>query len=287
MHSDPIVSFNLFGKQMEITLYGIFLSLGLVACLLVYKFFTDYRKIRTEVQDFGFITAICAIALGFLAAALFQSVYNYIENGYWEFGAITAMGGFIGGAAAYIAIYFGVGKFYFRGKKAGIHVKEFNKILLVAPCCITIAHAFGRIGCLMAGCCHGAQVSGPGQGGLYMPVNGGYYIPTQLYEAIFLFILFGVLTWMYYKRYNLTHVVYLIAYGVWRFIIEFFRTDDRGAFIGSISPSQFQSIVFVLGGIALFLFLYFKKYPMKLPPDEDWKKNKNENAPDSSEKPTE
>lgn len=284
MHPDPLVSFNLFGREMSITLYGIFLSLGLIACLLVYKFYTDFRKIDRDVQDFGFITAICAIALGFLAAACFQSVYNYIETGVWTFGAITAMGGFIGGAAAYIAIYFGIGKFYFKGKRKGIHVKEFNKILLVAPCCIAVAHAFGRIGCLMAGCCHGAEVSGPGQGGLLM--NGAYYIPTQLYESIFLFILFGVLTLLYFKRINLTHVVYLIAYGIWRFIIEFFRTDDRGAFIGSISPSQFQSIVFVLGGIALFLFLYFKKYPIVLPPDED-NRHKKEEAEPPAEPPAE
>lgn len=88
------------------------------------------------------------------------------------------MGGFITGAAVFIGAYFGIGHFYFsKGELKGAHVKEFNTIVQVAPICITIAHAIGRIGCLMAGCCHGAEVSGPGQGGLWM--NGGYYIPTS------------------------------------------------------------------------------------------------------------
>ena len=45
--------------------------------------------------------------------------------------------------------------------------------------------------------------------------------------------------------------VYLIAYGIFRFILEFWRADDRGALIGSISPSQFWSILMVVLGVAI------------------------------------
>lgn len=267
MHPTPLISFTLFGKEMSITLYGICIAVGLIVCLIVLKLFTDKRKMKTEVQDFAFFVGIVAIALGFVGAMLFQSVYNWIETGVWEFGSVTAMGGFISGAAVFIAAYFAVGHFYFKkGKLKNAHVREFNTILQVAPMCITIAHAFGRIGCLMAGCCHGAQVDGPGMGGIYMdPPDGapGYYVPTQLYESIFLFILFGVLTLIYFKKFNITPSVYLIAYGIWRFVIEYFRDDMRGSVGLGITPSQFQSIVFVLGGIALLLVWYFKKWPWK------------------------
>ena len=269
MHSQPLVSFELFGNEMSITLYGIFLAVGLLACLAVYKIYTDYRKIDVDVQDFGFITAILSIAIGFIFAMCFQAVYNFIESGVWEFGAITVMGGLIGGAVTFLLIYFVGGKYYFRGKKKGIHLKEFNKILQVAPACVAVAHAFGRLGCLMAGCCHGKPVSGPSAGGVLM--NGSYYIPTQLYESIFLFILFAVLSVMYYKRMNFTHVVYLIAYGIWRFIIEFFRGDHVGALIPGISPSQFQSIVFILLGVAVFVYMKKKKIPFMLPKNIDEK----------------
>jgi prolipoprotein diacylglyceryltransferase len=42
-------------------------------------------------------------------------------------------------------------------------------------------------------------------------------------------------------------------YGVWRFVIEYFRTDDRGStLVDFLSPSQFIAVLMVLGSIALF-----------------------------------
>ncbi len=264
----PSALFKVFGQGVH--LYGIFIALGIVACLLVFFIYTKHKKIDSGVQDFVFYVAIIAIALGFLAAKLFQAVYNWIESGTFDFynAGITAMGGFIGGAAVFLAVYFGFGEIYFKGKKKGIHKKHFNKVLLVAPICITIAHAFGRLGCLMAGCCHGEYLGKEYVvGGMWMRAADtgiwGYYVPTQLYEALFLFVLTGVLTWLYYKNFNLTHAVYLIGYGVWRIIIELFRTDARGSILG-LPPSMWQSIIFILGGIALILLYYFKKWPFIL-----------------------
>ena len=52
--------------------------------------------------------------------------------------------------------------------------------------------------------------------------------------------------------------VYLISYGIWRFVIEYFRGDYRGSLIPGLSPSQFWSIVMVIGGVAIFfLYKYF------------------------------
>ena len=270
MHSDPILQFNLFGTEIKVTLYGVFLAIALIAVLLVYKYYTDYKKINQKVQDFGFISAIIGIAGGFFFAKLFQAFYDYLNNGYFDFAnaGITAMGGFIGGTICYVIFYFTFGHFYFStGKEKDIHVKEVNKIVLVAPCCIAIGHAFGRLGCLMAGCCHGAEV-GAGQGGILM--NGHYYIPIQLYESLFLFALFAVLSLLYFKRLNLTHIVYLVSYAIWRFIVEFFRQDYRGGDMLGMTPSQFQSVVFVIGAIiiAIVLFVVWKK-PVRLPPDKD------------------
>ena len=59
--------------------------------------------------------------------------------------------------------------------------------------------------------------------------------------------------------------VYLIAYGAWRMFIEFFRADDRGAVVLGLYPSQWQSIVFIVLGIALIVFYIIRKIPLKLP----------------------
>ena len=172
---------------------------------------------------------------------------------------LTFLGGLIGGVAAFLVIYFWKRK-YFKSK--------IMDILSIAPCCITVAHAFGRLGCFCAGCCYGIEsgtwldMSFPIWSDSWEIIGYHKHLPTQLYESIFLFIIFGVMSFMLLKKdfkYNMP--VYLVSYGVWRFLIEFIRGDERGSFIGNISPSQFWSIIMALIGIGLiFAIRYvFKK----------------------------
>lgn len=259
--------------SLKIHLYGVFIAVGLLACLLILYFYTTKKGVPQVVQDFVFFVAIVAIAVGFGAAALFQAVYNWIESGTFAFGGITVMGGLIGGAAAFLLIYFGVGKLYFRGKRKDFHKKYFNDIFLVAPICIAAAHAFGRVGCLMAGCCHGAYLGTEYVfGGIWMKgttFGWGYFVPTQLYEALFLFALVGVLSWLYFKRSNIIMSIYLIAYGVWRIFIEFFRADYVGELLPGLTPSQWQSILFILAGVALLVVYKLMKKPFVLPLEKE------------------
>lgn len=278
MYPNPIF---IIGKY-PVHLYGVFIAIGLIACFIVFYVYTKKKGMPTEIQDFSFVVIFIAVVLGFLSAYLFQAVYNLIENGVLKFGGITAMGGFIGGAIAFIAAYFVGGKIYFKGRRAKFDYKgQFNTIVLVAPICISIAHAFGRLGCLTAGCCHGTYLgSKPVAGGLHMyggsvAFGDGYYIPVQLYEAIFLFALFAVLSVLYFKRSNIIMQVYLIAYAVWRFIIEFFRGDAvRGQFLG-IYFSQWQSIVFVLIAVVMFIVYRKKNIPFRLPKTQDVTQKEN------------
>ena len=80
-------------------------------------------------------------------------------------------------------------------------------------------------------------------------------------QAIFLFVLSAVLILLLFKfKSKDTMAIYLVSYGIWRFIIEYFRDDYRGSFIPGLSPSQFWSILMVIGGIAFFfIYRYFDK----------------------------
>ena len=275
MLPNPI--FTLFGN--DVYMYGICIAVGLLACIGVFYLYTTKKGVPAKIQDYVFFITIVAIALGFLVAKLYQALYEYIENpsaGFDFYGAgMTVMGGLIGGAGSFLIFYFSIGKFYFKGKEKDLHKKYFNQIFLVAPICIVIAHAFGRIGCLMSGCCHGAYLSDEYVlGGIYMraPDMGiwGYFVPTQLYESLFLFVLFGVLSYLYFKKNcNITMAIYLIVYGVWRIFIEFFRADARGAMVLGLAPSQWQSILFILGGIALIVFYLIKKIPLFFPKQKE------------------
>ena len=89
-----------------------------------------------------------------------------------------------------------------------------------------VAHAIGRIGCYMAGCCYG--------------VDG---LPVQLYECFGNFVILGILL-LLEKTGNERRIpqCYLFCYAVLRFILEFFRADaERGAFLW-FSTSQWISI---------------------------------------------
>ena len=247
-------------------LYGFMIAVGILACFGILMLCGKKFKIEEKFIDFVYFNGIVAIALGFGAAALFQATYNYIEDpsGGFEFEGITFIGGLLGGIVAFLGGYAIFRKRY----KARV-----TDILSIAPCCILIAHAFGRIGCLFAGCCHG-PITDKWYGIVQhqLTINGVYYesakvVPTQLFEAIFLFALFAIcfiLLWKKKFRYNLS--VYLIAYGIFRFLIEYLRADERGSFIPGVSPSQFWSILMVVSGIGLIFFMrwLFKKRDAEL-----------------------
>jgi phosphatidylglycerol:prolipoprotein diacylglycerol transferase len=103
----------------------------------------------------------------------------------------------------------------------------------------------------MAGCCHGKVVDA--WYAVYMPSIGAKAVPLQLYEALFLFALFGFFTFRVFTKRSCNLPLYMSLYGVWRFVIEYFRTDDRGStLVDFLSPSQFIAVLMVLGSIALF-----------------------------------
>ena len=77
-------------------------------------------------------------------------------------------------------------------------------------------------------------------------------LPTQLFEAAALLVLFAALLVLYIKRRRDTCAAYLAGYGVIRFCMEFFRGDPRAAFWG-LSIGLVISIGLVAAGAALFL----------------------------------
>ncbi|MBQ5929628.1 MAG: prolipoprotein diacylglyceryl transferase [Clostridia bacterium] len=242
-------------------LYGLMIAVGILACFGLLFWYGKKKNIEENFLDFLFYNGIIAIGLGFGSAALFQATYDWIETGKWNWeSGITFIGGLIGGIVTFLVVYFIMRK---RFKTRLLDVLSF------IPCCILIAHAFGRLGCLFAGCCHGPETDA--WYGIYMYAGSlGKYatvVPTQLFESLFLFALCGVcffLVWKFNFKHNLS--VYLIAYGIFRFCLEFVRADHRGEFVAGITPSQFWSIVMVVAGIALIFILpiFYKKREAEL-----------------------
>ncbi len=238
--------------------YDIFLCVGILACFWVFAALADRRRIKRKTQNFALLCGAVATILGYGSAVLFQAFYNIKSLGHFEItkntGA-TFYGGLIGGVLVFLVLYFTVGYLYFKGSS---HFDSFFDIADCAVAGISLAHALGRVGCLFAGCCHGSVTDA--WYGIYMHGNMGFakYIPVQLFESIFLFILFGFLLVRVNSKRTLGLPVYLSVYGVWRFFIEYLRDDYRGDTLTELlSPSQLTACILFAVGIALaFLQIY-------------------------------
>ena len=183
-----------------------------------------------------------------------SDIIAFIKAGDFSFlqGGIVFYGGLIGGM---LSVFFSL--------------KVIKRPFAVVEQCIVpyipLGHAIGRVGCVMAGCCHGAPYDGPLA--LYYPnsvlgvdPHQGYF-PTQLLEALLnVGICFCLIA--YRKKARRSGDIlfgYLALYSVVRFILEFFRGDAIRGIAGGLSTSQWISVGLFALVVARLLFFKFKK----------------------------
>lgn len=244
---------------LGLDLYSIFIVIGVIGCFVLIRIMQDKREFDAKFQNFVILTTLVTVLGGYGTAVLAQAFYNIKKEGKFVLNSgtgATFYGGLVGGIAIFIIIYFIVGHFMFKDKR---HLRRFRFLSDLAAPCITFAHGMGRLGCLMAGCCYGAETEA--WYGIYMVNLGKKVVPIQLYEAIFLLLLCALTAWMLIKRKRYGLPVYLSVYGVWRFFIEYARTDYRGeTFVSFLTPSQLTSVLLVLAAVVVFAGeLYFDK----------------------------
>lgn len=236
----------------NITLYDICFSGGIIAALVCFRLLADKIGMSAKLFNYCLAIGVAAIIGGGFSSVLFQAIYNYEHTGVFEITRDTGMtfyGGLIGGVVVFVGLFFALRRIFIKDEPA---LTRFFELANIAACSIVIAHAIGRIGCLMAGCCHGLPTDSPL--GIYMEYAGEKVLPVQLYESLFLFALFAFLLWRVFagKKFNLE--IYMTVYGVWRFFIEYLRGDERGGtFIPFLSPSQLTALLLIVGGVLLFL----------------------------------
>ena len=132
---------------------------------------------------------------------------------------------------------------------------------------IAVGHVVGRFGCLFAGCCYGKPTTLPwgitfrdpfAQANVGTPLNQPLH-PTQLYEAGAELLILIVLLASERKGRpypGRTFWLYMLLYAISRFIIEFYRGDERGT-VGIFSTSQFISIL--LAPLAVIMLVYLAR----------------------------
>ena len=154
---------ELFGFPID--MYTVWIVVGIIVCLIFTIFTMKKFGYSASASDAIIIIGVLSIALGFLAGMLFQAIYDYIENpsaGFRFDGGMTFLGGLLGGVVVFLGLYFlYVYVINPRLKPTNFFKSNMNKgvwyFLRIVPISITIAHGFGRIGCLFAGCCYGHE----------------------------------------------------------------------------------------------------------------------------------
>lgn len=259
MYEKVFVRANYYLENIGLSTYTIFIGIALVILIryFIKSLETNTNYTRTEVNKLLIFLAI-SLGITYLFAYIFDGLFHYFESGVFS-GGITFIAGFIGGIITFVLLVF----FFEKDKKNDI----LNILNLIIPGVI-LAHAIGRLGCFSVGCCYGRPTDSIF--GFYFPEGSIPYElgirerihPTQLYEALFLFSLFIVLKFNKFKGYNFT--IYLISYGIFRFILElFFRGDSRGVIFG-VAPSILLSLLLMVGGVVIAALQIVRKRRIEL-----------------------
>ena len=131
---------------------------------------------------------------------------------------------------------------------------------------IALGHVVGRMGCLLAGCCFGKPASVPWAITFTDPLamaNVGTPLgiplhPTQLYDAGAEALILAFLL-VFERRGRAfpgrTFWTYMLLYGVTRFVVEFYRGDNRGMVFDTLSTSQFVAVLLVPLSIVMLILL--------------------------------
>ena len=178
-------------------------------------------------------------------------------------GGFAFYGGFIG--AALFSLYF--------VRKHGLPV---GKIIDMGGWVLMLGVAWGRMGCMLAGCCFGARtdsvlgVSFPGGSPASrhhhaMGLIDSYRLEslpiyfTQFYSS-FAALLIAVFAYLAVRpRKQFDGQVFCVsagAYAFFRFLVEFIRRDERGSIVG-LSTSQFIALGFIV--FLVFVWRRFKR----------------------------
>lgn len=199
------------------------------------------------------IGGVAGARLAYVAANWKEYVADPLRILFIREGGLVFYGGWLGGMVALLL-------FSHRKKEPLLSLADF------AISAIPLAHAVGRIGCFLNGCCYGSPTT----------VSWGVYMedairhPTQLYEFIVNMIVY-IAMWVAVAkkpRSGALLALYLTTYPVGRFIIEFFRGDPRIRFTG-LTLAQLTSLAMMLAGIFLWRAVQRKPDVVERPPSSN------------------
>jgi len=178
------------------------------------------------------------------------SYYRANPSEIFSLSTLMAGGVFYGGFLA--ALFFTV--WYVRVQKL-----SFWKLTDVLAPGVALGQSVGRLGCFSAGCDYGKPTAA--SWGVVFSSTFAHEVtgvplgqrlhPTQIYESLATFLIFGLLVWWFPKKQRDGDVFlgYMGLYATARFFLEFLRGDEDRGFVFNhlLSTSQFIALLALAG----------------------------------------
>jgi phosphatidylglycerol---prolipoprotein diacylglyceryl transferase len=260
LYIDPVI-FSIGSFSFRWYSLGYILAFATVLILIFWRinrgeltFIKDKKIVKDQAIDI-FLLAIIGLLLGarigygifydwqalvFHPLQFFNPFYNGELAGFF---GMSFHGGLIG---AFLAVYI-----FCRIKKI-----NFWGWLNFFTSAIGLGYFFGRMGNFFNGELFGRVTEK--KIGMYFPSSGDSLLrhPSQIYEAVGEGLLIFLILWPLRnkeKYRDKMFALFLILYGVIRFVVEFFRYDEgRELILGFLTTGQFLCLIMIIVGLVLF-----------------------------------
>ena len=241
-------SFNIFG--LDIKFYGLIMALSMLIGIIVATKNSKYRKLNS---DNIFTLALIVLPFAVVGARLFYVLgagrtYTLIEIlKIWE-GGMSIYGGVIGGALGIVVFCL-------------IFKKKFLDVGDVAVISLILGQAIGRWGNFFNQEVYGHVVNDSAWQWFPFAVlldDGTWHYALFFYESLINFAIFALLFFLIRKtkKQGLVTGLYLILYGVIRFILEPLRQEQYNLMLFGVKLSSLTSVVSVVVGIVILVLVY-------------------------------
>ncbi|HSV82500.1 MAG TPA: prolipoprotein diacylglyceryl transferase [Ramlibacter sp.] len=207
---------------------------------------------RKDIEDMMFLGVLGTVLGGRLGYCLFYKPEFYLANPVqilfvWQ-GGMSFHGGMLGVIASQ----------WWYARSRG---KPFWQVIdFVAPC-VPLGLAAGRVGNFINGELWGRAADPSLPWAMVFPQSGSPVPrhPSQIYQFLLEGVLLFVILWLYARKEHKqaqVSAVFLVGYGAFRFIAEYFREPDAhlGVLALKMTMGQWLCVPMILGGVLLWVW---------------------------------
>lgn len=198
--------------------------------------FTQRKKLKT-----AWYSAIAISIIHTLYGVLTVKAFAFLESGFSKdgFNGMSIFGAVFMMPLAYLLC-------------AKLFKRSVKTVFDIMTPCMVFTLMCARVNCVINGCCFGA----------FIPGTDKTRFPTREAEILFYIILLIIICTRIIKEKNDGEIypLYMICYGAFRFVTEFFRYADTTSVF---HISHLWSIITLLLGISIYAEIYSKKNKQK------------------------